>query len=64
VAKAALKYYGLADIAEELGQQRKTVTMWRVRGHLPRPDFFIGRGRIPVWRARTIRPWIEERRGG
>jgi hypothetical protein len=54
--------YGLAEIAEEIGAKRGTVTQWYRRGSrgLPRPTAVLACG--PVWSSRRIEPWLELRR--
>lgn len=46
---------GLAEIAERLGVQRRTVDRWRERGVLPDPTWTVG-GR-PAWEWSTIEAW-------
>jgi hypothetical protein len=43
-----------------LACSRRMVERLRASGRLPAPDFFVGR--LPRWRADTVRAWIE--RGG
>lgn len=57
---ARRELYGIAEIADALGQSRQLVTMWRrrrTRG-MPEPDAELASG--PVWRGRTIEAWIDE----
>lgn len=51
--------YGVAEIADELGVSRVTVAQWLKRGKMPAPDARLAMG--PVWKARTIRPWIKRK---
>lgn len=46
---------GLAEIAERLGVQRRTVDRWRERGVLPDPTWTVG-GR-PAWDWPIIEAW-------
>lgn len=46
---------GLAEIAERLGVQRRTVDRWRGRGVLPDPTWTVG-GR-PAWDWPIIEAW-------
>lgn len=57
------EYYGIAEIADDLGLGRPLVTAWRKRrSHgMPEPDAELASG--PIWRAATVEPWIEATRG-
>lgn len=52
--------YGIAEIADALGQSRQLVTVWRRRRTraMPEPDAELASG--PVWRGHTIEPWIDD----
>jgi hypothetical protein len=56
---ARRELYGIAEIAEALGQSRQLVTVWRRRRTraMPEPDAELASG--PVWRGHTIEPWID-----
>jgi hypothetical protein len=57
---ARRELYGIAEIADALGQSRQLVTVWRrrrTRG-MPEPDAELASG--PVWRGPTIEPWIDD----
>jgi transposase-like protein len=57
---ARRELYGIAEIADALGQSRQLVTVWRrrrTRG-MPEPDAELSSG--PVWRGLTIEPWIDD----
>ena len=57
---ARRELYGIAEIADALGQSRQLVTVWRrrrTRG-MPEPDAELASG--PVWRGATIEPWIDD----
>jgi hypothetical protein len=45
------------DLARLLNASRRTVERLRASGKLPRPDLHIGK--MPRWRPRTIREWID-----
>lgn len=57
---ARRELYGIAEIAESLGQSRQLVTVWRRRRTraMPEPDAELASG--PVWRGPTIEPWIDD----
>jgi hypothetical protein len=57
-----MKFYGITEIAEAIGQRRDTVSMWRTRGKLPQPDAVLKMG--PVWTAASIEPWIKKQKEG
>lgn len=52
--------YGVAEIAEALGEPREKVSVWRGRGHLPPASEELACG--PIWTASAIEPWIRARR--
>lgn len=57
---ARRELYGIAEIADALGQSRQLVTVWRrrrTRG-MPEPDAELASG--PVWLGATIEPWIDD----
>jgi len=51
---------GIDDLAALLSCSRRLVERMRSAGKVPRPDIKIGK--MPRWKAATIRAWIE--RGG
>jgi hypothetical protein len=51
---------GIDDLAALLNCSRRLVERMRSAGKVPNPDIKIGK--MPRWRAETIRRWIE--RGG
>jgi hypothetical protein len=57
---------GIDDLAATLNCSRRLVERMRSAGRLPCPDLRLGR--LPRWRVRTIRDWIDEQarngRGG
>lgn len=52
-----MKLYGVAEIAEALGTNGKTVSVWITRGKLPKPSGRMAMG--PFWTPARIEPWIE-----
>lgn len=56
------RHYGIAEIAEAVGESRQLVTVWRRRRSrgMPDPDDELASG--PLWLASTIEPWINETR--
>lgn len=48
----------IAEVAERLNVQRKTVHTWRFRGILPKEDYTLNAG--PVWRWSRIKAWAEK----
>jgi hypothetical protein len=57
-----VKLYGLTEIAQALGMDRRVLAVWRQRGKLPKPDAELAAG--PVWSARRVEPWMENVRAG
>lgn len=51
----------ISDVAEMLQIKESTVTSYRARGYMPKPDVMYGR--TPLWRIRTIRAWHLARSG-
>lgn len=49
---------GIDDLVRIFNVSRRAVERMRSTGRLPRPDLKIGR--LPRWRAETIREWIED----
>lgn len=49
------KFYGIAEIAEEIGARPGTVAQWYRRGKLPEPYEVLKMG--PVWSAEQIKKW-------
>ena len=48
---------GCADIAHRLDVKPQTVSMWRIRGLLPDPEWWISG--VPAWRWSVIADWAE-----
>ncbi len=55
---AKLDLVGVSEIAERLGVQRGTVSIWKLRGFMPKPDSELKSG--PVWRWSRIEKWARE----
>lgn len=49
---------GSTDIADRLGVQPQTVAMWRYRGVLPEPSWFVSG--MPVWNWPDVVRWAKE----
>jgi predicted DNA-binding transcriptional regulator AlpA len=49
--------YRLDELSEALGVSRRTIERERSAGRFPRPDLTMGK--MPLWRAETIRAWVE-----
>lgn len=47
---------GVDGLARVLSVSRRTIERLRAAGKLPRPDLRVGK--MPRWRAETIRRWI------
>jgi hypothetical protein len=56
-ADALAPLLSVADLARVLNESRRTIERLRAAGKLPRPDLHIGK--MPWWKAETIRRWIE-----
>jgi hypothetical protein len=54
------RLYGIAEIAEAIGQRPNTVAQWFRRGKLPNPDAELAIG--AVWTGKSIGPWIRKQR--
>ena len=48
---------GIDELARILAASRRSIERLRSAGKLPKPDLHIGR--MPRWKAETIRRWIE-----
>ena len=48
---------GVAEIADRLGVQPETVAMWRYRGRLPQPRWWVSRQ--PAWEWADILAWAD-----
>jgi len=45
----------LTEVADRLGLSKGTVSAYRTRGKMPKPDKQYGR--TPLWRPDTIKAW-------
>lgn len=54
----AVKLYGISEIAQAIGAERKTVSQWYARGKLPPPTEVLAAG--PVWTAKAIEPILRD----
>ena len=50
---------GVNEISELLGVEVTTVSSWRQRHVLPRPDKIINAGKTPIWKADNIIKWAD-----
>ena len=50
---------GVSEISELLGVEVTTVSSWRQRHVLPRPDKIINAGKTPIWKADNIIKWAD-----
>lgn len=53
-----LDVVGMAEISDRLAVKAQTVSVWKLRGVLPEPEWTVG-GR-PAWRWDTIEAWAAE----
>ena len=49
----------VSEISELLGVEVTTVSSWRQRHVLPRPDKIINAGKTPIWKANNIIKWAD-----
>lgn len=52
---------GVESLAATLKVGRRTIERMRAGGKLPRPDMHVGR--LPRWKAETIRTWLNDQIG-
>lgn len=50
---------GVSEISELLGVEVTTVSSWRQRHVLPRPDKIINAGKTPIWKVNNIVKWAD-----
>ena len=51
------KLVRLPEISDLSGVPRNTLNQWRLRGHLPEPDYMVWD--IPAWKMETIESFID-----
>jgi hypothetical protein len=50
--------YRIEDLADALGVSRRFFERARAAGRVPKPDLRIGK--VPLWRAESIRNWLDK----
>tara|TARA_B100000029_G_scaffold244675_2_gene241814 strand:+ start:2300 stop:2617 length:318 start_codon:yes stop_codon:yes gene_type:complete len=48
---------GVYEISELLNVEPTTVSSWRQRHNLPKPDKLVNKGATPLWKTSTILEW-------
>jgi len=48
---------GVSEIAKLLNVETTTVSSWRQRHVLPKPDKMINKGNTPIWKTKNIIDW-------
>ncbi len=48
---------GVNEIANLLNVETTTVSSWRQRHVMPKPDKMINKGKTPIWKTSTIIDW-------
>lgn len=51
--------WSYTQISEHTGIRAGTLRVWRVRGHLPAPDYMVGD--YLIWNPETIQNWWKQR---
>ena len=45
------------EVAQLLNFKESTVSSWRQRHQMPKPDRMVSGGKIPLWKKKTIMDW-------
>jgi len=45
------------EVSQLLNFKESTVSSWRQRHQMPRPDRMVSGGKIPLWKKKTIMEW-------
>ena len=48
---------GIYEIAKMLNFKESTVSSWRKRHQMPKPDKLVNGGKTPLWKTKTILDW-------
>lgn len=56
---APQELWSYEQISEHTGVRAGTLRVWRVRGHLPAPDFKVGE--YLAWKPETVEHWWKQR---
>jgi len=48
---------GIYEIAKMLNFKESTVSSWRQRHQMPKPDKVVNGGKTPLWKTKTILDW-------
>lgn len=47
------------EVAKMLNFKESTVSSWRQRHQMPKPDKFVNGGKTPLWKTNTILVWAK-----
>ena len=47
----------LSEIAKMLNFKESTVSSWRQRHQMPKPDKLVNGGKTPLWKTKTVLDW-------
>ena len=50
---------GIYEIAKMLNFKESTVSSWRQRHQMPKPDKLVNNGKTPLWKTKTILDWAK-----
>jgi len=48
---------GIYEIAQMLNFKESTVSSWRQRHQMPKPDKLVNGGKTPLWKTKTVLDW-------